>query len=371
MGFAIPWPCQAAGEGLDEARALAQGGDLPAALAAVQAVLEQRPGDVEARMLLGVLLGRDGRSDEAIATFRALAAERPELPETQNNLAVLYAAQGRYDDARVALLEALRVAPDYTVAHENLGDVYAKLAALSYSRAARADPGDARAAGKQAAAERLVARAAPPPLPLETAAATAPPPSPRPGQAASAAPGAAVEIPAAGGTAAGSPTVSTHIPAPPRVSARRPDACVQVHAGDPLGARRAAAWLRARGLDARVTPGAGVTRTHRVIVPPLPDRESARREAARLQAAGIADLMLISAGDYANGISLGVYANEDGARRRVRALAARGVSARIAVHDVRAAGTGSVRLDARGPFDARAFAQVFPDLRFEVSDCPP
>ena len=272
---------------LAEAREHARSGDLRSALSAVDAVLAERPQDVEARLLRGVLLGRSGRSDEAIASVRALAAERPDLPEIRNNLAVLYAAQGRYEEARAALLEALQLAPDYAVAHENLGDVYAKLAALAYSSAARSDSGDGRAAGKQAAAERLVGQAAP--------------------------------------------------------------------WDDAARAGRAAA-------------AAG--RAHRVIVPPLGDLDAARREAARLEAAGITDLMLISRGEYANGISLGVYAPEDGARRRVRDLAARGVNARIAPHRVRGDAAAEPRVSARGPFDPRAFALAFPDLRFEMTDCP-
>lgn len=330
---------------LAEAREYARGGDLRSALSAVDAFLAERPQDVEARLLRGVLLGRSGRSDEAIASVRALAAERPDLPEIRNNLAVLYAAQGRYEEARAALLEALRLAPDYAVAHENLGDVYAKLAALAYSSAARSDSGDGRAAGKQAAAERLVGQAAPWDDAAAPATAAAAPPA-RPAAV------AARPAPAA--------------PARPRPA----EACVDVPMRDAEQARQVAAWLRARGLDARVAPASTDARAHRVIVPPLADLDAARREAARLEDAGITDLMLISRGEYANGISLGVYAREDGARRRVRDLAARGVNARIAPHRVRGDAAAEPRVSARGPFDPRAFALAFPDLRFEMTDCP-
>ena len=53
----------------------------------------------------------------------------------------------------------------------------------------------------------------------------------------------------------------------------------------------------------------------------------------------------------------------------MRDLASRGVNARIAAHRVRGDAAAGPRVSARGPFDPRAFAQAFPDLRFEMTDC--
>ena len=109
-----------------------------------------------ARLLRGVLLTREGRSDAAIDEFLSITTDRPDLPEPYNNLAVLFAAQGRYDDAPGVLRRAIELQPDYDVAHENLGDVYLKLAALAHARAQQFNAGSERVAIKAAAAEQIV-----------------------------------------------------------------------------------------------------------------------------------------------------------------------------------------------------------------------
>ncbi|MCR6495280.1 hypothetical protein LJB71_02815 [Thermomonas sp. S9] len=75
---------------------------------------------------------------------------------------------------------------------------------------------------------------------------------------------------------------------------------------------------------------AGKARGWKVFLPPLPSREQAQALAARLQAAGVRDLFVLTAGADANGIALGRFSSEAGARRRVEELAGKGVQAQMA-----------------------------------------
>lgn len=62
-----------------------------------------------------------------------------------------------------------------------------------------------------------------------------------------------------------------------------------------------------------------------VIFPPLPSRAAALAKLVELTAVGIQDIFVIKAGVWANALSLGLYANEETARRRVRELEEKGV----------------------------------------------
>ena len=64
---------------------------------------------------------------------------------------------------------------------------------------------------------------------------------------------------------------------------------------------------------------------HWVIFPPLPSAESAAAKLDELVAAGLEDAFVITDGDWRNGISLGLYASDDAARRRVLEVEERGV----------------------------------------------
>jgi len=143
-------------EGLKEAKALIAREDYAAAAKRIDALLETRPREPQARFLKGVLETAQGKDDVAIATFRALTEDYPEIPEPYNNLAVLYAKKGDYNGARLALETALAAAPDFAVAHENLGDIYVRLAAENYERAAKLDPANKTAPAKLVLARQLL-----------------------------------------------------------------------------------------------------------------------------------------------------------------------------------------------------------------------
>lgn len=57
-----------------------------------------------------------------------------------------------------------------------------------------------------------------------------------------------------------------------------------------------------------------------VIFPPLPSPAAAQAKLDELSAIGVTDMFVVKTGVWANALSLGLYANEDLARRRVREL---------------------------------------------------
>lgn len=108
----------------------------------------------------------------------------------------------------------------------------------------------------------------------------------------------------------------------------------------------AQAALDALGASVRAVPAARSTRGWKVFLPPQPSREAAQALAERLQASGVRDLFVLSGGEDANGIALGRFSSEAGARRRAEELAAKDVQAQVAPVEP-AAGVGW--LDARIP----------------------
>jgi len=134
--------------GLAEATAFIKDRKFDAASARLEVLIAQRPREAQARFLRGVVEAEQGKLDAAATIFLGLIADYPELPEPWNNLAVIHAQKGDYESARQALESALRAAPHWSVAHENMGDVYARLAAVSYDRAARGD-GDNKTAPRK------------------------------------------------------------------------------------------------------------------------------------------------------------------------------------------------------------------------------
>jgi tetratricopeptide (TPR) repeat protein len=158
-----------------------ESGRLAEAEAACRAVLAARPGEIEARHLLGVLalrggragealdilaaaageapgharllyahgvaLQASGRADEAAARYRAALALDGSLAEAQNNLGVILLSQGRAEEAAAALDAAVKLAPDNPGARHNLGRALRALGALDeaaacFARVAAQAPGD-------------------------------------------------------------------------------------------------------------------------------------------------------------------------------------------------------------------------------------
>jgi hypothetical protein len=62
-----------------------------------------------------------------------------------------------------------------------------------------------------------------------------------------------------------------------------------------------------------------------VIFPPLPSPEAAAAKLSELSAAGLQDAFVVRDGPWRNAISLGLYGNDEAARRRVREVEDKGV----------------------------------------------
>ncbi len=127
---------------LADVQRLYYSGQPAAAMQRADEFLATTPKDPQMRFIKGVMLADAKRNLEAVTLFQQLTEEYPDLAEPYNNLAALYAASGDYAKARTTLEQALRTNPAYAVAHENLGDIYAALAAQSYTRALKLDPGN-------------------------------------------------------------------------------------------------------------------------------------------------------------------------------------------------------------------------------------
>lgn len=57
-----------------------------------------------------------------------------------------------------------------------------------------------------------------------------------------------------------------------------------------------------------------------VVFPPLPSRAAAKAKLDELGTVGVTDIFIVQSGTWANALSLGLYATEELARRRVREL---------------------------------------------------
>jgi hypothetical protein len=63
-----------------------------------------------------------------------------------------------------------------------------------------------------------------------------------------------------------------------------------------------------------------------VVFPPLPSREAALTKLGEIKALGIKEALTITEGPLRNGISLGLYGNEELARRQIRDLESKGLT---------------------------------------------
>jgi len=102
---------EAPGTMFDRAYELHRQGDVVAALAAYDKLLERWPLHAETLHYSGVLLFQTGRLDDAIKRIEHSLQSEPRSADAWCNLGLVFQAQGRYDKALSALNEALRHQP--------------------------------------------------------------------------------------------------------------------------------------------------------------------------------------------------------------------------------------------------------------------
>lgn len=106
--------------------ALANKGDLSAAIKEYQEVLAINPSYFEAHNNLGGVLANKGDLDAAIKAFQAALTINPNYFEAHNNLGGVLANKGDLNAAVEQFQKALSINPNYFKAHNNLGLAFAK-----------------------------------------------------------------------------------------------------------------------------------------------------------------------------------------------------------------------------------------------------
>ena len=99
-----------------------QAGRLHEAEQLYRQILAQRPEQVDALHLLGIIAHQVGRHDTAVELIRRALARRPDFAEAHNNLGNALRETGQLDGAIAAYHQALACQPGYADAHNNLGN---------------------------------------------------------------------------------------------------------------------------------------------------------------------------------------------------------------------------------------------------------
>jgi protein O-mannosyl-transferase len=107
------------------ARALAERGEIDAAVTHYRQALEIRPDLVEAHNNLGNVLAARGDNAAAVAHYRTALNIKPDYVEARNNLGLALADEGQLDAAITEYRRALALDPDAAAAHYNLGNALA------------------------------------------------------------------------------------------------------------------------------------------------------------------------------------------------------------------------------------------------------
>jgi hypothetical protein len=136
---------------------------------------------------------------------------------------------------------------------------------------------------------------------------------------------------------------------------------------NPAALRRAYERVQPQALQARAREVPGTPTAWRVFLPPLASAADARATADRIAAAGFHDLLVLTSGAEANGIALGRFGNEAGARQRQSALQAAGFAAQMAPMDVAMQGWIDVAVDAS--FDVARVSQDIAAAQARPLDC--
>ena len=131
-------------ERIRRARKLLEAGRLWEAIAELEEVLRQKPGDARTHANLVLLYGQAGMLRKAEEHYRLAEEIRPNLPKLHYNWGLALEKQGRFAEARRAFRRAVRSDPRFAYAHFHLARMEARLgdrtaAIRHYRRALRLD----------------------------------------------------------------------------------------------------------------------------------------------------------------------------------------------------------------------------------------
>jgi predicted O-linked N-acetylglucosamine transferase (SPINDLY family) len=146
-------------DGLDRQRR----GDLDGAAELYRAVLRQKPDDVDALHLLGLIYRDFGQIEPALAALTRAVELDGDFVEARNSLATALKRAGQREAALRQLRRAIDKRPDYAEAHNNLGNLLLDLglrgeAISALDRAVRLQPDYAEAHGNLANALQVDGR---------------------------------------------------------------------------------------------------------------------------------------------------------------------------------------------------------------------
>ncbi len=331
---------------LDRALSLASEQRYPEARRVLDPLLENEPGNPQAQLLHGILRVQEGRRGEAIAVFSRLAREFPDMFEAHNNLAVMYVEEDRLEEARAVLAAILERRPE-AVGYRNLGDIYERLSSRAYARSR--ELGDDRSPGGDDGGPGTVL--------LQEADAT----------------GAVSGPVAASEPASGSePPPVPERPAPAKAAVAAP--CLATGEFQDMGTvEEARQWLEARGAEAvRVSRGTRQrVKDYRVYLPPVESREAADTVLSELRQKGVSDIAVIPKGVRKNAVSLGIYAREANASRRVERMEALGYTPVVEPNSMAVEEHATINARLAGGFEALRAAWVsrFPDQAVRQVKC--
>ena len=162
----------------------------------------------------------------------------------------------------------------------------------------------------------------------------------------------------------------------PLVPAPAPGACLEWGGVTARDLPRAQAALDALALGERARrTEVGVLTSYWIYIPPLKSRSEMDKKTIELRERGVTDYSpILEAGRWRHAISLGVYRNEDGAKKQLELLRLRGVrSAQIGEREQRIT---QMAFLVRAPTEAQS-AQLmelkteYPGSDLRVVDCPP
>ena len=332
---------------LDRALTLAAEGRYPEARHVLDPLLENEPGNAQLRLLHGVLRVQEGHRGEAIAVFSGLAREFPDMFEAHNNLAVLYVEEGRLEEARGVLTAILERRPE-AVGYRDLGEIYEKLSRRAYAQSIALRDDRSRDGDDDGDSGTEVL------------------------QASNAAGGASEPVTALEPVSGGEPPAVLERPSPAEV----PVAATCLTTGEFLDmstVEEARQWLEALGAEAaRVSRGTREkVKDYRVYLPSFESRMAADAALGELREKGVSDIAVIPKGVRKNAVSLGIYAREANASRRMAGLEELGYAPVVEPNSMTVQEYATIEARVGGGFeDLRdAWASGFPDQAMRQVEC--